>query len=111
MRMAGMSDNEDMDFPQPAMRGPVRGARPAPAANPDMDDDGWVPCSLSCPCPVLPADVQTQDNAEASLHVCNPAISVNAESKRGIIHVAFEEANPAAIWSYVRGNMATIVMY
>ena len=38
-QVLSMSDNEDLDFPQPAMRGPVRGARPAvPVHHPE--DDG-----------------------------------------------------------------------
>lgn len=36
---ASMSDNEDLDFPQPAMRGPVRGARPAVPVH-EPEDDG-----------------------------------------------------------------------
>ena len=37
-----MSDNDDMPFPAPAMRAPVRGARP-PAQDLNLHDDG---CAL-----------------------------------------------------------------
>jgi hypothetical protein len=47
-----MSDNEDLGFPQPAMRGPVRGARPAAPLH-EPEDDG---CALLAPVPCAAAE-------------------------------------------------------